>query len=197
MGLVMCVALAACGGRSGEAVHDTPTDTAAMRSDAAAPDSAMNSQDTTATGGAQPREPNQRERVTAPRVPGDTVRATVSVEGAEPMTRVMLRSQGSAREVAGPHARTLSRLDGVTVLARGKTSGNILTVDEFIVTAVNGEPVLDGRVVEDGERVTLVTMDGRRVELRAVPAALRALAGHRVWMRTSANGEPESWRQID
>lgn len=200
---ILCGVLVACGGRTGDVPQDTAADRAAMRRDTASPQSATSGRDTTATrdattpGAAQPRDTPRRERVAPPRLSGETVRGTVTVEGADPMTRVMLRSQGGAKEVAGPHARTLSRLNGVTVLARGTTSGSVLTVEEFVVTAVNGEPVLDGRIVEDGEAVAMMTMEGRRVALRDVPAALRALAGHRVWLRASASGEPESWHRID
>ncbi|MGQ0714173.1 MAG: hypothetical protein ACT4PJ_10620 [Gemmatimonadaceae bacterium] len=109
----------------------------------------------------------------------------------------MIRSGSAAFVIAGPRRDVLSRLGGVEVLARGREASGVLTVTDFTVTSVHGEPVLDGRLVEEGDRLILVASDGRRVELRAPPDGLRAHGGHRVWVRTSPSGEPEAWRRID
>ena len=130
--------------------------------------------------------------------PGDTARGVVAVTGADPLTRVVLRhGDGSTTTIAGAIADTLRRAAGLEVAVAGERTEHGLEGDAFRVLRLERLPAADGRLEVEGDAAILVTADGRRLRFPAAPAALRELAGRRVWIAGEPGSEPQSWGRLD
>ena len=134
----------------------------------------------------------------------DTLRGTVAVVGATPLTRVVLRPAGGGADVelVGAQRDALARVAGAEVRvagrqARGTASAPALEVASFAVTAVDGQPAVDGRLEREGEQLVLVTADGRRIRLVQPPAALEEWVGARVWVAGPLDREPQAFGLIE
>lgn len=134
----------------------------------------------------------------------DTLRGTVAIVGAEPLARVVLRPAGGGAEVelVGPQREALARVAGVEVVAVGRPApgtspGPALEAVSFTVTAVDGQPAVDGRLEREAGGLVLVTPDGRRIRLVRPPAALEAWVGARVWVAGPLDREPQAFGMIE
>jgi hypothetical protein len=126
----------------------------------------------------------------------DTVRGTVLVVGADPMTRVVLRTGDGRLDLEGPEADRLRRVNGLGVRVDGRIDGAAMTVTGFRVREADGLPAADGILELDGDAAVLVTAAGERLRYTPVPSALRARAGERVWIAGAVGGEPQAWGVI-
>jgi len=134
----------------------------------------------------------------------DTLRGTVAVVGALPLTRVVLRPEGGGAdiELIGAQRDALARVAGAEVRvvgrqARGTAAAPALEVTSFAVTAVDGQPAVDGRLEREEGRLVLVTSDGRRIRLVQPPAALEDWVGARVWIAGPLDREPQAFGLIE
>ena len=131
----------------------------------------------------------------------DTVRGIVAIDGAEPLTRVVVRRpDGRAIEVRGPLADTLRGAVGLDVMvsgARAGAGGDLIEAAGFRVRGLDGIAAADGRLELDGDGVVLVTVDGGRLRYPAAAEALRRLAGRRVWIAGTPGSEPQQWGALD
>ncbi len=82
---------------------------------------------------------------------------------------------------------SMGRMGGVQVVVRGIRSGANFSVVSFTARSVEGQPVIDGTIRVEGHDVLLDTSNGR-IPLGNPPAALRSLAGTRIWL----SGPPET-----
>jgi hypothetical protein len=165
-----------------------PTPAAAAESNSAAtpPDSAP-SAPSTAGGGTSSGGRGAPARPAG----SDSVRGTIRVSGSSPFTVPTLRPAGGGTTLTliGADTATLKRLSGLEIVVHGEpTSAQEFRVRSYVVRAANGAPVIDGVVTRDGDALVIVTADGSRVRLGNPPAALRDLAGARVWV----GGPPET-----
>ena len=140
---------------------------------------------------------NRTDHAAAAPTPGDTLRGVIAVTGAEPMTRVGLRTPSGSVVLEGTVAETLRRVDGVEVWVAGhREDAGPLRVDSFRVRGLGGLPAADGVLEAEGDAVILVTAEGERVSYHPAPAALRRLAGRRVWIAGEPGGRPQQWGVI-
>jgi hypothetical protein len=125
------------------------------------------------------------------RTRGDSVRGQVVLVGQAPARRPMLRlANGDELALSGMVVTSLLRLEGAEIVARGtRVSPRDMVLRDFVVRAERGVPVLDGRIVQSDGGVALELTDGGgRRPLTAVPAALRAMVGSRVWVTVPERG---------
>jgi hypothetical protein len=127
-----------------------------------------------------------------------TVRGTVHVTGSFPMQRLILRPSDGATTVVltGPDTTALRRVSGVEVEVHGeRQAGGALSVRDFTVVTVEGKPALDGTLERSGTDLVLRTASGR-VRLGNPPAALRPMAGARVWITGAPDTGPNTYGVI-
>jgi hypothetical protein len=128
----------------------------------------------------------------------DTVRGVVEVAGAEPLTRLVLRTPDGDLPLSGPPAEALRRASGVEVwLAGSRSEDGSLVVATYRVLSVDGVQATDGVLELEGNAAILVTPEGKRVRFAPAPAGLRSLAGQRVWIAGPPGGEPHSWGMLE
>lgn len=127
----------------------------------------------------------------------DTLRGTVRVVGADPVTQLILRTEDGPVDLQGPAADELRRVNRLVVRVRGHLDGSTMTVADFRVRTAEGLPAADGTLEIDGNAAVLVTPDGERLRYAPAPTSLRARAGSRVWIAGEVGGEPQAWGVID
>jgi hypothetical protein len=135
--------------------------------------------------------------VAPPPAAADSLRGTVAVVGAEPLTRLVLRTHAGAVDLEGRAAPALRSVRGAEVRVDGRQDGDRFIADAFRVRAVDGVPAADGTLELDGDRAVLVAPDGTRIPYGYAPAALREHRGQRVWIAGPADAEPLAWGRID
>jgi hypothetical protein len=118
----------------------------------------------------------------------DTIRGRAAVVGAAPLTQVVVTTSGGQTPVTGPLAAEIGQASGAEVWVQGRRDGSSIVASRYAVRAVDGIPAVDGVLSQEGDLLLLTTADGRRIELRDAPAALRAHSGGRVWV----SGPPPS-----
>lgn len=128
--------------------------------------------------------------------PADTLRGTVLVVGADPVTQVVLRTEHGRVTLQGPALDQLRRVNGIGVRVDGRLEGTTMTAAGFRVREVDGVPAADGTLEIDGATAILTTPDGRRLRYAPVPTSLRARAGQHVWIAGRPGGEPQAWGVI-
>ena len=114
----------------------------------------------------------------------DTARGVVAVVGSTPITQVVLRQPG-ARSIAltGPLADEIRSASGADVWVRGRrVNDRTFDVATYAVRSVDGVTAFTGMLVADGDRLAVVTDDGRRHTIARPPAPLREHVGARVWV---------------
>lgn len=126
----------------------------------------------------------------------DTIRGAVAVVGAEPLTQVVLRTDGRQVRLDGPATDELRQVHGLVVQADGRLRDGAMTVTGFRVREADGLPAADGTLEVRGDTAVLVTASGGRLEWTPVPSALRTRAGQRVWIAGPPGSEPQAWGVI-
>lgn len=131
------------------------------------------------------------------RLEHQTLDGTVRVGGVERFPEVVLVPAGGGKGVPlrGPPA--LARVAGLEITAVGRQEGATFRVERFTVVAANGVPAADGRLLDKGGSLYLVTADGTRHALVGPPPGLRAHAGHRVWVSGPLEREPVAYGIIE
>ena len=122
----------------------------------------------------------------------DTLRGTVLVVGADPVTRLVLRTDDGQIGLEGPAAGPLRRAAGLGVRVDGRIADGAMTVTAFRIREADGMPAADGLLEVAGDTAVLVTPDGR-LPYAPVPTALRARVGAWVWIAGPPGGEPQAW----
>ena len=131
----------------------------------------------------------------------DTIRGVLKMDGSGPGSRpVLMTNRGkSVITLSGMGTDGLSQVLGSDVVVRGmRISPGDIVVSSFSVRAVNGIPTIDGRLMKssDGWRIELSDKSGVR-KLAAVPEALQAFEGARVWVAEEAkNAVPQLYGVI-
>ena len=139
------------------------------------------------------RMPSPSSPGTSQRSDADTVRGTVAVVGSFPVTSVVVRPAGGRDvTVTGPLASEIRRAAGADVWISGMRSAEGIEASRYVVRTVDGDAVVDGTVALEGDRVVLVTAQGRRTIARP-PQALRQMAGARVWLVGPLDGTIASY----
>jgi hypothetical protein len=112
------------------------------------------------------------------------VHGVVSATGTSFEQRIMLESGGGNLRLlpsSAADSAALVRLGGVEVSVRGSDEGSSLRVRSFTAQRVSGQPVVDGTLRLEGDRVVLETSSGR-LPLGNPPPAFRQMIGARVWI---------------
>lgn len=130
----------------------------------------------------------------------DTLRGIVKVVGggidAHPV--VAPHGGGATVTLTGPHAATLRKVSGTEVWITGSRQGATMTVDRFLVRAVNGVPAMDGTVTaRDGGFALMITGEHVEHPLGHPPTALRSHVGHRVWITGPLESDALTFGVID
>ena len=117
---------------------------------------------------------------------GDTVRGMVKMDGSGAGSRPILTTNGGKTVItlSGMGTDGLSQVLGSDVVVRGmRVSPRDIVVSGFIVRAVNGMPTVDGRLMRAGSDWVIELSDKSGLhKLSAVPGALQAFEGARVWV---------------
>jgi len=124
---------------------------------------------------------------------GDTLRGIITLEGAPPAARVTIVSEGATMPtgLSGMAVSALLKLDGLEVTVRGVRAGpRELAVTSFTVRAIDGIPVADGVLQNDGGAWSLREPDGERRALSRVPVQLQPYVGSRVWLALQPGASP-------
>jgi hypothetical protein len=114
----------------------------------------------------------------------DTARGIVAVVGAVPITSVVLRlPAGGQVTLSGPLAREIGGASGADVWVRGRRAdARTIEVASYAVRSVDGVTAITGTLTADGDRLFVVSDDGRRHAIARPPAPLRQHVGARVWV---------------
>lgn len=123
----------------------------------------------------------------------DTMRGVVLLAGTASAPTVMLLTNHGETQISlsGMATTGLMKLAGTEVVVRGvQVSPRDVVVSDYIVRAVKGVPAYDGVLAQGDAGWTLLLTDGTgRRRLAAVPAALRASVGLRVWLSSKTTNE--------
>lgn len=125
--------------------------------------------------------------------PADTLRGTVAVVGAEPLTELVLQVDGRPIRLEGSAVTTLRHADGLEVRVAGTRLDDRFRVASFRVRGAHGLPAADGILALDGDDAVLATTRGELLRFRPAPRALREHEGARVWIAGAPGGEPQAW----
>jgi hypothetical protein len=140
------------------------------------------------------RTPRPPDSGIAPvRAASDTLRGTVAVTGAEPITQVVLRlGTGAVVRLAGQQAAGLDRLSGAEVWIEGESDPGrgAVTVRRYAVRSVDGAPAIDGTLVREGAGFALLLASGGKHRIVSPPPALVGNLGARVWISGPASAPP-------
>ena len=129
----------------------------------------------------------------SPRTAADTVRGTVAVVGSFPVTSVVVRPPGGRDvTITGPLAREIRRAAGAEVWISGTRTAEGVEASRYAVRRVDGDAVADGTLALEGDRMVLVTPNGRHPIARP-PQALRDMVGARVWLVGPLDGTIASY----
>lgn len=131
--------------------------------------------------------------VASRRADGDTVRGVLTLDGAPPAVRVTLVTPSAAMPLglSGMAVSELLRLDGLEAEVRGVRVGpRDLAVTSFTVQAIDGIPVADGVLENQGGVWSVRLADGGRQSLAQVPTPLQAFVGARVWVALKPGASP-------
>ena len=127
----------------------------------------------------------------------DTLRGTLAVVGAEPLTQVVIRPAGATGDVflSGPALDQLRRVSGLEVRVHGhaESDGRTFDVNRFEVVALEGTPAVDGILAQDDDTLVLVRPDNHRIPLTAAPPSLHRHIGSRVWIAGKPEGRVEAF----
>ena len=130
-------------------------------------------------------------------VQADTVIGTIQIVGSDPFPRTVIlpANSGISLRLIGPP--TLQHVNGLEVQIVGQRAGDLFTVKSFTVVSANGQPATDGRLVQDGDTLYIVTEDGGRHALVSPSPNLRSRVGQRVWVSGPLDREPIAYGFIE
>jgi hypothetical protein len=126
------------------------------------------------------------------------VHGVISVTGTSFEQRLMLESGGGNLRLlpsSAADSAALVRLGGVDVSVRGSEEGTALRVRSFTAQRVSGQPVVDGTLRLEGDRIVLETSSGR-LTLGNPPPAFRQMIGARVWVAGPLTTGPNTYGLI-
>jgi hypothetical protein len=129
----------------------------------------------------------------ARRASGDSLRGVITLEGTPPAVRVTLRTPETSMPVAlsGMAVSDLLRLEGLEAVVRGVRVGPAeLAVSSFNLRAIDGIPVVDGVLTNQGGAWSVRQSDGTRRAIARVPTQLQPFVGSRVWIALGAGASP-------
>lgn len=156
-------------------------------------------------------EPGTAPGGTSSAAPVDTLRGTVAIVGAEPLTQVVLRPAAGGAEVVllGNLIPELRRVAGAEVWIAGRGAeeeagragtaapgARAFQVQRFEVRAVDGVPAVDGVLVVIGDVAYLRVPGGAELRIAHLPSALRGQSGARVWLSGRLDGDIEAFGVI-
>ena len=189
LGIAVVLAAMACARKPDGADTTHPADTsksdpAAATPPAVSPPVAASRGDSTAKAPPPPRPAPGGSAASTPSSSATaTVRGTIAVTGTDRDRHVIVRQEGAPSiNLEGPLAMLVGRASGADVWVSGSRNGRILNVSSFAVRTVDGIPATDGQLVADGDRLVIVTPDGKRQTIANAPPALRQHVGGRVWV---------------
>lgn len=154
------------------------------------------------------------DQVTSVQIPNATVQGSVSVVGSavNAQTKLMPTKDEPQSEPStlcrSGEAKRIGRVAGMYVIAEGHWSQNPVTkercfeVKGFRVTkSSSGRPALVGRLIREGELFFVLTSDGKKQGLNAVPGGLSKLEGKEVIIDVKPIENPvaasqASWRVV-
>ena len=127
----------------------------------------------------------------------DSLAGVVSVTGTSFEQHLVLRLDGSTRELAANRgdSSALSRLGGAEVVVFGAAGASRFAVTAFTVKSVGGAAVVDGTLRRDGTRFSLHTRKAILV-LGNPPAAFDSLVGARIWIGGPLDSGPNVYGVI-
>ncbi len=127
----------------------------------------------------------------------DSLVGHLQIVGTDALPRTVLVPDDGTLSVTlvGPPA--LRRLGGLGVEIEGTRAGSQFTVQRFTVVSANGLEATDGRLVDDGGTLSIVTADGVRHALVRPSSNLRAHVGGRVWVSGPLDREPVAYGIIE
>lgn len=127
----------------------------------------------------------------------DTIIGTIQIVGSDPFphTVILPANSGVSLRLVGPP--TLQRVNGLGVQIVGQLAGDQFTVKSFTVLSANGQQATDGRLVKDGDTLSIVTEDGQRHALVNPSPNLRARVGQRVWVSGPLDRQPIAYGFIE
>jgi hypothetical protein len=123
-------------------------------------------------------------------VRADTEIGTLQIVGTQPFPRTMLTPTNGDLPLRLIGPPILQRVVGLQIQIVGTRAGDQFTVKSFLVVGANGQPATDGKLVQDGGTLYLVTEDGARHALVNPSPNLRAHVGGRVWVSGPLDQEP-------
>ncbi len=132
----------------------------------------------------------------------DSLRGVLAIVGNEPLTRIQISTDaGVPWLVTGADELVLRAASGLEVVVFGRIGApdadpratRQFTAQRMVVRAADGIPAQDGVLERDGARFVLRLADDRRLALPAIPDALRAQAGARIWWAGPTNRAPSAY----
>lgn len=108
------------------------------------------------------------------------------------ISTVVQEPGGRTTTITGPLAREIGRASGADVWVAGTRKGREVEAAAYVVRTVDGQAVADGVLARDGERLVLVTPQGRRPIAKPLQA-LRGMIGARVWLVGPLDGTISSY----
>jgi hypothetical protein len=135
----------------------------------------------------------------------DTLRGIIVESGPAPKTMLLLRPPtGESSVLRGREIALLRRVVGLDVMVEGRNTGErdatasprgaaVFNVERFQVRGADGIAAHDGIVRVEGDLYWLSLQDGRKLAVRNLPAALRALPGARVFLAGPLDHPPASY----
>lgn len=131
----------------------------------------------------------------------DTVRGTIAIVGAEPLTQVVIRPTNAPGEIT-LHSETteiLRRLAGLEIQIEGhnNTEDKSFKVQDFQVRALDGTPAIDGIIANHDGKTILIRNDGQQITLSSVPKKLQERIGAHVWIAGTPEGRIEAYGIIE
>lgn len=123
------------------------------------------------------------QRSGTPSITLDTIIGRLSEVGAEPATWLSLQPSGGGKalQLSGRVAG-LRRVAGAEIWVLGDRQSDGFRVDAFEVRRVNGQPVDDGVIVVEPDRVDIRMRTGARRPVPNAPSTFRGMPGARVWV---------------
>lgn len=140
---------------------------------------------------------HQRARTSSAAIAPDSLLGVVSIIGTSFEQQLVLRSGNTTTYLSAVTADSaaLSRLGGVEILVVGKWASKMFRVERFSAVSVNGSPVADGVLQNEGGRLVLETAHGR-IPLGNPPTALRGMVAARIWIAGPFDTGPNSYGLI-
>lgn len=132
----------------------------------------------------------------------DSLRGVLTIVGNDPRTRIQISTDAGVEWlVDGADELVLRAASGLEVVVFGRIGApdadpratRQFTAQRMVVRAADGIPTQDGILEREGARFMLRLADNRRLALPAIPDALRAQAGARIWWAGPTDRPPSAY----